>query len=174
MQTGNTFTYRHSELPTVRPAIKSEIAALDVQIADLVLRSQGNYRELEELAEILDNGLDGCELNLKSIRIIADEIPQPIIQIITGDLHPISMKDLPIEEKQIIFSTAITSSIAIEALASICNKTPQQVANELAEKARNFGGDLTTDLIDSVIDELIEMWKAKPAQQIYSIELDSD
>ncbi len=112
MQTGNTFTYRHSELPVVRPAIKSEIAELDVRIADLILRSQGNYRELQELAEVLENCLDSCELNLSSIRIVADDIPQPIIQIITGGLHPISMKDLPMEEKQIIFSTAITSSIA--------------------------------------------------------------
>lgn len=174
MQTGNTFTYRHSELPVVRPAIKAEIAALDVQIADLTLRSQGNYRELEELAEVLDNCLDGCELNLSSIRIIADDIPQPIIQIITGNSPTVSMRDLSIEEKQIIFSTAITSSIAIEALASICHKTPQQVASELAEKAREFGEDVTTDQIESVIDELIEMWKAKPGQQIYSIELDSD
>ncbi len=174
MQTGNTFTYQHSELPTVRPAIKSEIAELDVRIADLILRSQGNYRELQELSEVLENCLDSCDLNLSSIRIVADDIPQSTIQIITGDLHPISMKDLPMEEKQIIFSTALTSSIAIEALASICKKSPQQVANELAEKARDFGEDLTTDLIDSAIDELIEMWKAKPNQKVYRIELDSD
>lgn len=174
MQTGNTFTYRHSELPEARPAIKSKIAALDVQIADLILRSQGNYRELEELAEVLDNCLDSCELNLNSIRIIADDIPQPIIQIITGHSPTVSIRDLSIEEKQIIFSTAITSSIAIEALAAICNKTPQQVAIELAEKAREFRQDVTTDQIESVIEELIEMWNAKPNQQIYNIELDND
>jgi hypothetical protein len=43
----NTYTYRHSELPSVRPEIQAEIVALDVQLADLILKSQGNYRELE-------------------------------------------------------------------------------------------------------------------------------
>ncbi len=42
----NTFTYRHSDLPPFRPEIKAEIVALDVHIADLILKSQGNYREL--------------------------------------------------------------------------------------------------------------------------------
>lgn len=39
----NTYTYRHSELPPVRPEIKAEVVALDVQLADLILKSQGNY-----------------------------------------------------------------------------------------------------------------------------------
>jgi hypothetical protein len=34
----NTYTYRHSELPPVRPEIQAEIVALDVQTADLILR----------------------------------------------------------------------------------------------------------------------------------------
>src|SRR4028119_632227 len=87
----NTFTYWHSDLPAVLPEIKAEIVALDVQIADLIFRSQGNYRELEELAEVLYNCLDSCELNLKSIGIIADDTPQT---------SPVSMRDLPVVEKK--------------------------------------------------------------------------
>ncbi|MEG4855660.1 hypothetical protein QUB10_32905, partial [Microcoleus sp. B5-D4] len=119
----NTFTYRHSDLPTFRPEIKAEIIAVGLHVDDLILKSQGNYRELEELAETLDNCLSTCELNLKSIQIIPDNSLQPHI----------SMRDLPMEEKQIIFSTALTSSIAIEALASVFGKSPQQIASELAE-----------------------------------------
>ena len=73
----NTFTYRHSELPPIPPEIQAEIVGLDVQIADLILKSQGNYRALEQLTEILDNCLDSCELNLQFIRIIADDSSQP-------------------------------------------------------------------------------------------------
>jgi hypothetical protein len=58
----NTYTYRHSELPSLRPEIQAEIVALDVQLADLILKSQGNYRELQQLAEVLDNCLDICQL----------------------------------------------------------------------------------------------------------------
>ena len=161
----NTFTYRHSELPAIRPAIKAEIVALDVQIADLILRSQGNYRELEELAEVLDSGADSCELNLNSIRIIADDsqLDSPT---------PISMMDLPIEEKEIIFSTAFTSSIAIEALAAILNKSPQQVAIELAELSRPTTETITSGKINAVLEELLEAWGKEPGDTVYRIKLD--
>ena len=161
----NTFTYRHSDLPPFRPEIKAEIVALDVQIADLILRSQGNYRELEELSEVLDSGADSCELNLNSIRIIADDsqLDSPT---------PISMMDLPIEQKQIIFSTALTSSIAIEALATIYNKTPQQVASELSESAKLTAETITSGQVNAAIEELLEVWRKKPNHTVYRIELD--
>ena len=161
----NTFTYRHSELPSLRPAIKAEIVALDVQIADLILRSQGNYRELEELAEVLDSAADTCELNLNSIRIIADDSQ-------LNSPPPISMMDLPMEQKQIVFSTALTSSIAIEALATIYNKTPQQVASELAESAKLTTETITSGQVNAVIEELSEVWRKKPSHTVYRIELD--
>ncbi|MEG3845281.1 hypothetical protein [Microcoleus sp. herbarium14] len=159
----NTFTYRHSELPPLRPAIKAEIVALDVQIADLILRSQGNYRELEELIDVLDSGGDSCELNLNSIRIIPDDSQLD---------SPISMMDLPIEQKQIVFSTALTSSIAIEALAAIYQETPQQIAIELSELVKRASETITSGQVNAVIKELLEDWGKKPNHTVYRIELD--
>ncbi|MEG4841273.1 hypothetical protein [Microcoleus sp. B9-D4] len=149
----NTFTYRHSDLPTFRPEIKAEIIAVGLHVDDLILKSQGNYRELEELAETLDNCLSTCELNLKSIQIIPDNSLQPHI----------SMRDLPMEEKQIIFSTALTSSIAIEALASVFGKSPQQIASELAEKTQEFSATVTAGKINAVIEELLQVWRKEPS-----------
>ncbi|MGB8688681.1 MAG: hypothetical protein WCD53_15290 [Microcoleus sp.] len=162
MQTGNTFTYWHSDLPPVRPEIKAEIVAVGLHADDLILKSQGNYRELEELVETLDNCLDSCKLNLNSIRIVADDSSQPSV----------SMRDLPMEEKQIIFSTALTSSIAIEALASVFGKSPQQIASELAEKAQDFSKTVTSGQINAVIEELLQVWRKKPEVTVYRIELD--
>jgi hypothetical protein len=119
----NTFTYRHSELPPFRPEIKAEIVALDVQLADLILKSQGNYRELEELAEVLDNCLDTCQLNLQSIRIIADDTQQPPI---------VTMKDLPLEEKELIYSISFTNSVLLNLLSNLTKKKPEEIGEELA------------------------------------------
>jgi len=109
MRTGNTFTYRQSELPLLSAENKAEIAALDVQIADLILKLKGHYRGLGELAKTLNNCLGSCELSLNSIGIIRDDSPQPSI----------SMRDLPRSEKKIIFATALGSTIAIKTLASV-------------------------------------------------------
>ena len=80
--------------------------------------------------------------------------------------------DLPIEQKQIIFSTALTSSVAIEALATIYNKTPQQVASELAESAKLTTETITNGQVNAVIEELLEVWRKKPDPTVYQIELD--
>src|SRR4028118_295333 len=119
----NTYTYRHSELPSIRPEIKAEIVALDVHIADLILKMQGNYRELEELAEVLDSALDTCELNLGSIRIIADDAPNPPIA---------TMKDLPLEEKELIYSISFTNSVLLNLLSQLTKRKPEEIGAELA------------------------------------------
>ena len=118
----NTYTYRHSELPPVRPEIKAEIVGLDVQVCDLILKSQGNYRELEELAEVLSSCLDTCELNLKSIRIIADDTQLPLV----------TMKDLPLEEKELIYFTSFTNSVLLNLLSQLTKRTPEEIGAELA------------------------------------------
>jgi hypothetical protein len=119
----DTYTYRHSELPSVRPEIKAEIVALDVHIADLILKMQGNYRELQEFAEVLDSGLDTCELNLQSIRIIADN---------TQQLPIVTMKDLPLEEKKLIYSISFTNSVLLNLLSQITKREPEEIGAELA------------------------------------------
>jgi MarR-like DNA-binding transcriptional regulator SgrR of sgrS sRNA len=119
----NTYTYRHSELPPVRPEIKAEIVALDVQIADLILKSQGNYRELQELAEVLDSCLDTCELNLQSIRITADDTQQQ---------PPVTMQDLPLKEKELIYSISFTNSVLLNYLSLITKKKPEDIGADLA------------------------------------------
>ncbi|MEG4572662.1 hypothetical protein QUA56_08150 [Microcoleus sp. N3A4] len=142
----NTFTYRHSELPSVRPETKAEIVALDVHIADLVLKSQGNYRELEELAEILSNGLDTCELNLNSIRIIPDDSPQPA---------PVSMKDLPFEQKQLIYSCSNTNSILLNLLSEIVGSSPEELASDIAIQASIHQKPIEKKEIEKFIEDVM-------------------
>jgi len=147
----HTFSYRHSDLPPARSEIKAEIVALDVQIADLILKSQGNYRELEELAEVLDNCLDSCELNLNSIRIIADDTP-------SGDpiKEPCSLKDLPIDQKQIIYSCLRTNSVLLDFFSQVTNQPAEDIAQEIPKLTQFYMKRATTAEIENSINELME------------------
>lgn len=101
----NTFTCRHSDLPPVRSEIKAEsVVALDCQISDLILKSQGNYHELKELAEVPDNCLDSCELNLNSLQVVPD-----IYKEKSGGLL-----DLPQEQKEFIYGQLVVFSVVME------------------------------------------------------------
>ncbi|MEG4329359.1 hypothetical protein [Microcoleus sp. herbarium5] len=122
----HTFTYRHSDLPAFRPEQKAEIVALGLHADDLILKSQGNYKELEELAETLSNCLDTCELNLQSIRTIPDDSPQPTAA---------SFQDLPIEQKQLIFECSRTNSILLNLLSEITGEPCENLARDIAIQA---------------------------------------
>lgn len=161
----NTFVYRHSDLPPVRPEIQAEIVALDVQVADLILKSQGNYKELEQLAEILDNCLDSCELNLNSIRIIPDEgSPQS---------DTISMRDLPIEQKQLIYSCSRTNSILLNVLSEItgqpCEKLAHDIGLQASIQARPVVNEEIEQFINDVMMPLTERVKNNPQAKIHYV-----
>jgi hypothetical protein len=142
----NTFVYRHSELPLVRPEIKAEIVALDVQLADLILKSQGNYRELQELAEVIDSCLNTCELNLQSIRIIADDTQQQPIA---------TMKDLPLEEKELIYSISFTNSVLLNLLSQLTNRKLEEIAAELAMLSSLHKKPPTVAEVEQFITQLV-------------------
>jgi hypothetical protein len=140
----NTYTYRHSELPSLRPEIQAEIVALDVQLADLILKSQGNYRELQQLAEVLDNCLDICQLNLQSIRIVADDTQQPIV----------TLKDLQLEDKELIYSISFTNSVLLNLLSSLTHREPEDIGKELALLASTHKQSPTIAEIEELITQL--------------------
>jgi hypothetical protein len=141
----NDYTYRHSDLPSVRPEIQAEIVALDVQFADLILKSQGNYRELEQLAEVLENCLDTCQLNLQSIRIIADDTQQPPV---------VTLKDLGLEDKRLIYSISFTNSVLLNLLSHITGKEPQRMGEEIAVNSSIYAQPPTRSEVEEVITEL--------------------
>ena len=140
----NTYTYRHSDLPSVRPEIQAEIVALDVQLADLIFKSQGNYRELEQIAEVLDSCTDTCQLNLQSIRIIADDTQQPIV----------TLKDLALEDKELIYSISFTNSVLLNLLSNLTNRKPEEIGKELALLASLHKKTPTVAEIDELITQL--------------------
>ncbi|MEG4801579.1 hypothetical protein QUB63_16965 [Microcoleus sp. ARI1-B5] len=162
MNSPNTFTYRHSEMPLMTDEMKSEITEIDFNVANLILKFQGNYRALSELAETLADCLDSCELNLSSIRIIAD-----------GEVSPgaIGLANLPTTEKQIIVSTAITSTVAIEMLADIFDLDYPDAATLIRHKAQNQFGEMSPEKIEEVLEQLTKAAREKPNGHIFTTEI---
>ena len=161
MQVGNTFTYKQSELPSLTPEMKGEIVAIDYQIADLSLKIQGNYHALNELAEVLDNNLDSCQMALNSIRIVPDSYenqPVPDISI------------LPIEQKQMIFDNLFASSIVTRLLIKITGLNNEEIG-EIIDRAWNEQvKDLPAETIHKALAVWLEQQKSKPSG-IYNLKI---
>jgi hypothetical protein len=156
----NDFTYGHSDLPPVRPEIKAQIVALDVQLANLILKSQGNYRELQELAQMLDNCLSSCKSNLNPI-FLADDSWQ----------SGISLTDLSSKEKQLILSMAITSTVAIKVLAGIFDCDFQTSASHVASICELEFGGMSAEAIERAIEDIEKNFKDNPDGTSFFIEI---
>ena len=148
MKLGNTFTYRQSELPELSLETKGEIAALDIRIAEFILQNRGHYHALQELSEILSNCADTCELNLNSIRIISDSAAD----------KKVSMRNLPPEEKLMIYSASFTSSILLKLLAQITGSSMEFLAEELSEPALKHAPNPSQKEVDDYIEAILEAW----------------
>jgi hypothetical protein len=63
----NNETNEAAKYPAARPEIMAQIVAIDCQLADLILKTQGNARELDELVGMLDAHLACCEFDRDSL-----------------------------------------------------------------------------------------------------------
>jgi hypothetical protein len=158
----NTFTYRHSELPPARPEIKAETVALGVRIADLILKSQGNYRELEELAEVLDDSLNSCELNLKSIRIIADDSPET---------PSVNLTDLPMEQQKMIFCTSLFSAMVLSSLEKVTGADVNYLIAAISMQANSEMEQISDKQITEALAAYLASYQKNPLQQGFKIKI---
>ncbi|MEG4943995.1 hypothetical protein [Microcoleus sp. F4-D5] len=158
----NTFTYRHSDLPALRPEIKAEIIALGLHADDLILKSCGNYRELEELAETFSNALDSCELNLGSIRIIPDDSPQPASATLTT---------LPMEEQSMIFCTALFNATLLSAFEKLTGADINFLIAAISEQINAEMEKISNEQITQALASYLEQYRKNPKQQGFKVKI---
>ena len=151
----NDFTDRHSEMPPMTDEIKSRMGAIRFNILNLLQDIQGNYRALFELQQILLGLLDNCDLNLQRIRIPDGDSEEPV-QLAIG------LTDLPILEKKILVSTAITSTVAIQVVSAILGCTFEQAASHVEQISQNQFGGMSLEQIESAVAVMAKTLRENP------------
>lgn len=164
MEPPNTYTYRQSELPPMTDEIKAEIAEIDFNVANLILKFQGHYLALSELAEILAGCLNDAESNLCSIRIIPDGGEPELLQ------RAIGFTDLPTREKQLLVSTAITSTVAIRMMATLLGCSFNEAANHISNiSGAQFQG-MTPEQMEDAVARLAKSLHEQPDESFFVIQ----
>jgi len=143
---------------------QAEIAEIDFTVANLILKIQGNYHALTSLTETLADGLNSAESNLCSIRIIADggePEPQP---------RAIGFTDLPTREKQLLISTAITSTVAIKMVATIIGCSFGDAAAHIARQSETQFEGMTPEQLEEAVTRLAEELHKQPDESFFVIQ----
>jgi len=127
------------KFPPARPEITAEIVALDCLLADLILKCQGNARELDNLVRVIDNHLAACEMERDNLLGIESE-------------RPLTMTDLPIVEQKMIVGAGLLSSYLLEAVAIMTQTDPELLGEKISEKVNetitNFPPDEITNTLN--------------------------
>jgi hypothetical protein len=164
MEPPNTYTYRQSELPPMTDETKSEIAEIDFNVANLILKIQGNYLALSHLAETLADCLNSAESNLCSIRIIPDG-GEPKLSP-----RAIGFTDLPTREKQLLVSTAITSTVAIKMVATLLGCSFEQAATHISNISSTQFESLPPEQMEDAVARLAESLHEQPDETFFVIQ----
>jgi hypothetical protein len=130
------------KFPPARPEITAEIVALDCLLADLILKCQGNARELDNLVGVLDNHLADCERGRNNLLGIESE-------------RPLTMTDLPIVEQKMIFGAGLLSAYLLEAVAVITKTDPELLGEKISEKVNEAMAKIPKNEITNTWDRYL-------------------
>jgi len=151
------------KFPPARPEITAEIVALDCLLADLILKCQGNARELDNLVGVIDNHLASCELERDNLLGIEGE-------------RPLTMTDLPLVEQKMIFGAGLFSSHLLEVVAIMTKADPELLGEKISEKVNEQMADIPPDEITNTLNTyLIKHAEAlKNHQKKYLVRLQAE
>lgn len=144
------------KFPPARPEITAEVVAIDCLLADLILKCQGNARELDNLAGVLDNHLATCEMGRDNLLGIESE-------------RPLTMTDLPINEQKMIFGSGLFSAYLLESVAVMTQTDPGLLGEKISIKVNAEMAQIShEDITNTLNSYLIKHSEALKALEKYS------
>jgi hypothetical protein len=162
----NNETNEAAEYPPVRPEIMAEIVAVDCHLADLILKAQGNARELDELVGMLDAHLASCEFDRDSLLLgVPDRCPSPALPTIT---------DLPAGEQRLIFEAALFGAVGLETLRLLTHADVQFLINKLSQGVNIIASEMTEQQITEALHKHLKMHNENLVKQVFHSKIQSE
>jgi hypothetical protein len=154
----NNQTNEAAKYPAARPEIMAQIVAIDCQLADLILKSQGNARELDELVGVLDAHLACCEFDRDSLLGVRAQGPSPA---------PPTMTDLSAGEQRLIFEAALFGAVALETLRMLTHADVEYLINKLSEGVNIITADMTKEQITESLNNHLKLHNENLIKQVF-------
>ncbi len=132
--------------PPVRSEIAAQIVALDCLLADLILKCQGNARELDELVGVLDAHLACCEEARDSLMGFDDNL-----------LTRLDMTDLPADQQRLILESAVFGGVALETLRKLTHADVEFLMQQLSDGVKIITGEMSDQKITEILDRYLKV-----------------
>ena len=109
--------------------------------------------------------MKNCQESLYNIRIIPDSNDDEPVQ------RAIGLTGLPAPEKQLLISTAVTSTAAIKVLAGIFNCDFEQAASHIRDIGQAEFGAMSPEQIERAVAELAKTLRENPDGGVFQLEV---
>jgi len=155
----NNETNEAAKYPTARPEIMAQIVAIDCQLADLIFKCQGNARELDKLAGMLDEHLACCEFDRDSLLLgVPEQKPSPASP---------TMTDLSAGEQRLIFEAALLGAVALETLRMLTHADVKFLINKISEGVNIITLDMTKEQITESLHNHLKLHNENLIKQVF-------
>jgi len=144
--------------PAARPEITAEIIALDCHLADLIVRCQGNARELDELAGMLDAHLACCEETRDSLMGLADTDSQPA---------PLDLTDLPADQQRLILESAVFGGLALQTLQKLTDEDVVFLMQRLSDGVKTIADKMSDKQVTESLQNYLEIHRQGTGKLVF-------
>jgi hypothetical protein len=126
--------------PPARPELTAEIVALDCLLADLIVKCQGNARELDRLGGVLDDHLATCE-----------QARDTLLGLSIQERQELTMTDLPMSQQRMIFAAGLTNAYLLEELGVIYKTDPLLIGEKISLRVNLQMADIQPEQITETL-----------------------
>jgi len=162
----NNETNEAAKYPAARPEIIAQIVALDCQLADLILKCQGNARELDKVTGMLDAHLACSEFDRDSLLLgVPDRCQSPAL---------LTMTDLPAHEQRLIIEAALFGAVGLETLRLLTHADIQFLINQLSEGVNMIASEMTEEEITEGLHKYLKMHNENLVKQVFNSKIQSE
>lgn len=148
-------TNETAKYPPARGEITAETIALDCQLGDLILKCQGNARELDELAGMLDAHLAVCE-----------EARDELMGFNTEQPAPFDLTDLPADQQRLVLESAVFGGLALQTLQKLTEEDVIFLMRKVSKGVKIITSKLNDKQVTESLQNYLEIYRQDAAKLV--------
>lgn len=159
------FTFKLSIMPPINGALRRALSKVNCKWSGSTLQGVADYEQL-------------CDLHLELAKAVGiSNVEVLAIKSRESDSEPevlpkaIGFPDLPAQEKQLLISTAITSTVAIRMMSTLLGCTFDEAANHISSISSAQFQTLTPEQIEDAVAALAKELHEQPNKSVFDFEI---
>lgn len=158
------FSFKLSTMPPINSTLRWALSKVNCKWSGLTLQGVGDHDQLCDLHLGLAKAIGINNVELLSIKVRENGGEPELLP------RAIGFTDLPTKEKQLLVSTAVTSTVAIKTIALFLGCSFEQAAAYVSEVSSVQFESLSPEQIESAVENLAKSLHEHPDESFFVLQ----